>query len=158
MVEILYDKPQLCPAFWGPIKLMDLGWDPLQSTLEASGREAYVTFALASFGESKGALFLPAGQEGSSALCLLWSMATGWTLPWPCRQTPSRNGAQVQVGSGCEKMLEGRTWQGELDVPPSTKHIPHLPPEAREPREQTGCWGRCRRPGLQRKAAEHCTL
>lgn len=61
--------------------------------------------------------------------------------------------------------LEGRVCQGELDVPPSTKHIPHLPPEAREQQEQTGFggWvlGAVQAAGLKemrllhRKAVEH---
>lgn len=42
MVETPHDKPQLCPIFWGPIKLMDLGWNRFKSALEARW-EAYVT-------------------------------------------------------------------------------------------------------------------
>lgn len=62
-----------------------------------------------------------------------------------CRHPPetkrSVSGPCAGSGESVREALEGRVWQGELDVLPSAKHIPHLPPEAREQREQTGFRG-----------------
>lgn len=91
MVETPHDKPQLCPAFWGPIKLMDLGWNQFKSALEARW-EAYVTFALASSSESKDACFC---LQGKKVLVHLPSTSSGpWLLGWPpmALQMSSRNG------------------------------------------------------------------